>query len=60
LLIIEKGGIIPAFFKTYLFFYSENFLAVINSALFADSVAKHVFTALGALCHTGEGKLPGR
>lgn len=58
---IRKGSfILTAFLVPSLFFYSQDFLVVINSALFADSVAEYVFTALGALCHTGESELPGR
>ena len=56
----SKDHVIGILYLKDLFFYSENFLAVINSAFLADSVAKHVFTALGALCHTREGELPGR
>ena len=42
--------------KLRVLFY--NFLAVICSASFANSVGKIVFTALGAFCHAGKVKLP--
>ena len=35
-----------------------NFLAVIGSAIFANSVRKIVFAALGAFSHAGKVKLP--
>ena len=36
----------------------ENFLAVVISASLADTVAKNICAALGALCHAGKTKLP--
>ena len=38
--------------------YVENFLAVVITASLAYTVAENILTALGALGHAGETKLP--
>jgi hypothetical protein len=49
---------IQAVLKAKLRFLFDNFLAIVRTALLANSVREHEFTALGAFYDAGKAELP--